>query len=87
MHEDIDSLHTGIFATLIEVPRPDRTSNHRTNEILAFFERPNTSNGPTNGRRECLRGSALCFHNLINHGAGSRLETGRFRHHLHLQER
>jgi hypothetical protein len=35
--------------------------------VLAYFDRPGTSNGPTeaiNGRLEHLRGSALGFRNL-----------------------
>lgn len=36
----------------------------RAEDLLAYFERPGTSNGPTeaiNGRLEHLRGSALGF--------------------------
>jgi len=56
--------------------------------LLAYFERPHTSNGPTeaiNGRLEHLRGSALGFRNLTNYIARSLLETGGFRPQLHLQ--
>jgi Transposase len=38
--------------------------------VLAYFDRPGTSNGPTeaiNGRLEHLRGSALGFRNLTNY--------------------
>ena len=38
--------------------------------MLAYFDRPGTSNGPTeaiNGRLEHLRGSALGFRNLTNY--------------------
>ena len=51
-------------------PAPDR------------FDRPGTSNGPTeanNGRLEHLRGSALGFRNLTNYIARCLLETGGFR--------
>ena len=54
--------------------------------MLAYFERPHTSNGPTeaiNGRLEHLRGSALGFRNLTNYIARSLLETGGFRPRLH----
>jgi transposase len=47
--------------------------------VLAYFDRPGTSNGPTeaiNGRLEHLRGSALGFRNLTNYIARSLLETG-----------
>ena len=42
--------------------------------MLAYFDRPGTSNGPTeaiNGRLEHLRGSALGFRNLTNYIARS----------------
>ena len=55
-------------------------------DILAFFDHPGTSNGPTeaiNGRLEHLRGSALGFRNLTNCIARSLLETGGFRPLLH----
>ncbi|GAB3897540.1 hypothetical protein GCM10027612_54040 [Microbispora bryophytorum subsp. camponoti] len=54
--------------------------------MLAYFDRPGTSNGPTeaiNGRLEHLRGSALDFRNLTNYIARSLLETGGFRPRLH----
>ena len=54
--------------------------------MLAYFDRPGTSNGPTeaiNGRLEHLRGSALGFRNLTNYIARSLLETGGFRPQLH----
>ena len=55
-------------------------------DILAFFDRPGTSNGPTeaiNGRLEHLRGSALGFRNLTHYIARSLLEAGGFRPALH----
>ena len=58
----------------------------RAVDVLAYFDRPGTSNGPTeaiNGRLEHLRGSALGFRNLTNHIARSLLETGGFRPRLH----
>jgi hypothetical protein len=54
--------------------------------VLAYFDRPGTSNGPTeaiNGRLEHLRGSALGFRNLTHYIARSLLETGGFRPQLH----
>jgi len=53
---------------------------------LGYFDRPGTSNGPTeaiNGRLEHLRGSALGFRNLTNYIARSLLESGAFRPRLH----
>ncbi|WP_230865218.1 transposase, partial [Mycobacterium canetti] len=50
------------------------------------FDRPGTSNGPTeaiNGRLEHLRGSALGFRNLTHYITRSLLETGGFKPRLH----
>ena len=55
-------------------PPLGRTLEQRAADILAFFDRPGTSNGPTeaiNGRLEHLRGSALGFRNLTNYIARS----------------
>ena len=63
-----------------------RTLKKRAADVLAYFDRPGTSNGPTeaiNGRLEHLRGSALGFRNLTNYIARSLLETGGFRPQLH----
>ncbi|WP_411161170.1 transposase, partial [Actinomyces urogenitalis] len=64
----------------------DRCDQQRAGDILAFFDRPGTSNGPTeaiNGRLEHLRGSALGFRNLTHYIARSLLEAGGFRPALH----
>lgn len=82
----IESLRTGVPAPLVELRRLGRTLNHRAHDILAFFDRPGTSNGPTeaiNGRLEHLRGSALGFRNLTHYIARSLLEAGGFRPLLH----
>ena len=63
-----------------------RTLKQRATDVLAYFERPGTSNGPTeaiNGRLEHLRGSALGFRNLTNYIARCLLEAGGFRPRLH----
>ncbi|WP_188756349.1 transposase, partial [Microbacterium album] len=86
MRAVIDALTSGVPAALIELRRLGRTLTQRAADILAFFDRPGTSNGPTeaiNGRLEHLRGSALGFRNLTNYIARSPLETGGFRQHLH----
>ena len=73
-------------AALVEVTKLGRTLNQRAVDVLAYFDRPGTSNGPTeaiNGRLEHLRGSALGFRNLTNYIARSLLETGGFRPRLH----
>lgn len=86
MQSVIDSLTTSVPTLLVELRRLGRTLKQRAADILAFFDRPSTSNGPTeaiNGRLEHLRGSALGFRNLTNYIARSLLETGGFRNHLH----
>jgi hypothetical protein len=77
-------------AALIEIRRLGRTLKQRAVDVLAFFDRPGTSNGPTeaiNGRLEHLRGSALGFRNLTHYIARSLLETGGFRPALHPRSR
>jgi len=84
----IASLHHGVPAALTELVTLGRTLNKRAADVLAYFEHPRTSNGPTeaiNGRLEHLRGSALGFRNLTNYIARSLLETGGFRPRLHPQ--
>ena len=82
----IDSISSGVPAALIEVAKFGRTLKKRAADVLAYFDRPGTSNGPTeaiNGRLEHLRGTALGFRNLTNYIARSLLETGGFRPLLH----
>lgn len=80
----IAALRDGVPAVLAELRRLGRTLNQRAADVLAYFERPGTSNGPTealNGRLEHLRGSALGFRNLNNYIARCLLETSGFRTH------
>jgi len=82
----IESLRTGVPGTLVELRKLGRTLNARKSDVLAYFDRPGTSNGPTeaiNGRLEHLRGTALGFRNLANYITRSLLETGGFRPLLH----
>ena len=82
----IDALSAGVPAGLTELIRLGQTLKRRAADVLAYFDRPGTSNGPTeaiNGRLEHLRGSALGFRNLTNYIARSLLETGGFRPQLH----
>ena len=82
----IASLTSGVPKALTELITLGRTLNKRAVDVLAYFDRPGTSNGPTeaiNGRLEHLRGSALGFRNLTNYIARSLLETGGFRPRLH----
>jgi transposase len=84
----IETLSAGVPKPLQEVITLGRTLKKRAADVLAYFDRPGTSNGPTeaiNGRLEHLRGSALGFRNLTNYIARSLLETGGFRPRLHPQ--
>ena len=86
MQRLIDSLRHGVPDALSEAITLGRTLAKRATDVLAYFDRPGTSNGPTeaiNGRLEHLRGSALGFRNLTNYIARSLLETGGFRPRLH----
>ena len=86
MEKLIASVSTGVPAALSELITLGRTMKKRAGDVLAYFERPGTSNGPTeaiNGRLEHLRGSALGFRNLTHYIARSLLEAGGFRPQLH----
>ena len=57
----IESVSTGVPKALVEVTKLGRTLKKRAADVLAYFDRRGTSNGPTeaiNGRLEHLRGSA-----------------------------
>lgn len=84
----ITSIGTGVPEALREVITLGRTLRRRAADVLAYFDRPGSSNGPTeaiNGRLEHLRGSALGFRNLTHYIARALLETGGFRPRLHPQ--
>ncbi|MCT1812804.1 ISL3 family transposase, partial [Micrococcus luteus] len=90
MEKVIAALSKKVPDTLEELGKLGRTLTKRAADVLAFFERLGTSNGPTeaiNGRLEHLRGSALGFRNLTNYIARSLLESGGFRPLLHPQMR
>ena len=85
MRKVIDSISSGVPKALTEIITLGRTMRQRATDVLAYFDRRGTSNGPTeaiNGRLEHLRGSALGFRNLTNYIARSLLETGGFRPQL-----
>lgn len=86
MQAVIDAVTSGVPTALVEIRRLGRTLKQRAADVLSYFDRPGTSNGPTeaiNGRLEHLRGSALGFRNLTNYVTRSLLEVGGFRPHLH----
>ncbi len=73
-------------AALIEIRRLGQTLKRRAKDILAYFDQPRISNGPTealNGRLEHLRGIALGFRNLTNYTIRALLETGGLKPQLH----
>jgi len=78
----IVALGAGVPDPLTELITLGRTLTRRAADVLAYFDRPGTSNGPTeaiNGRLEHLRGTALGFRNLTNYILRSLLDTGGFR--------
>jgi transposase len=82
----VDTPSSGVPKPLVELARLGRTLEKRAADVRAYFDRPGTSNGPTeaiNCRLEHLRGSARGFRNLTNYIARSLLETGGFRPQLH----
>ncbi|WFP16182.1 ISL3 family transposase [Citricoccus muralis] len=86
LQEVIASLSRGVPKRLTELVSLGRTFKRRATDILAYFDRPGTSNGPTeaiNGRLEHLRGTALGFRNLTHYITRALLDTGGFRPYLH----
>ena len=78
----IDTLKNGVPAGLAELRTLGRTLHRRRDDILAFFDHPGTSNGPSeaiNGLLEHLRGTARGFRNIVNYIARSLLDAGGFR--------
>ncbi len=88
MSKLIESVSGGVPNVLSEIITLGRTLKKRADDVLAYFERPSMSNGPTeaiNGRLEHLRGSPLGFRNLTSCIARSLAETGGYRPRLHRQ--
>ena len=64
MEQVIQATSNAVPGALAEVITLGPTLNKRAADVLAYFDRPGTSNGPTealNGHLEHLRGSALGF--------------------------
>ena len=62
LRHTIGRISAAVPAELIEIRQLGRTLTKRAADVLGYFDRPGTSNGPTeaiNGRLEHLRGSAL----------------------------
>lgn len=86
MKKLIVDITAGVPQALKEICQLGRTLKRRAVVVLAYFDRPGTSNGPTeaiNGRLDHLRGTALGFRNLRNYIARTLLEAGGFRPQLH----
>ena len=82
----IDTIKAGVPAGLDELRTLGQTLHRRRDDILAFFDHPRTSNGPTeaiNGLLEHLRGTARGFRNIINYIARCLLDAGGFRPQIH----
>ncbi len=82
----IDTIKTGVPAGLDELRVLGQTLHRRRDDILAFFDHPRTSNGPTeaiNGLLEHLRGTARGFRSLVNYIARCLLDAGGFRPQIH----
>ena len=73
MEADINTLtSTRVPRGLTELITLGRTLKRRARDILAYFNHPHTTGGPTkaiNAPLEHLRGSALGFRNLSNYNA------------------
>ena len=85
MQRLIDSLKQAVPDGVEEIQTLARTPVSRSQDVLAYFDRPRTSNGPTeaiNGRLEHLRGIALGFRNLTSYTIRSLIHTGRLKDHL-----
>ena len=89
MEAEINTLtSTRVPRSLTELTTLGRTLKRRATDILAYFNHPHTTGGPSeaiNGRLKHLRGTALGFRNLTHYIARCLLETGGFRPQLHPQ--
>ena len=86
MVKPTESPSHGVPAAPSELTTPGRTLKQRSDDVLAYLDRPGTSNGPTeaiNRRLEHLRGPAPGFRNLTNYIARSLPESRGFRPRLH----
>lgn len=75
----IASLRRGVPDGLPELATLGRTLSRRAADVLAYFDRPGTSNGPSeaiSGRLEHLRGTALGFRNLASYTTRALLDSG-----------
>ena len=81
----IGKIATGVPAGIEEIARLGRTLKRRREDVLAYFDHPGSSNGPTealNGRLEHLLGIAQGSRNLTHYTARGLIHTGGLRHQL-----
>ena len=85
MQRLIDSLKQAIPDGLEEIQTLAKTLTSRSQDVLAYFDRPRTSNGPTPGDQRmpgAPRGIAPGFRNLASYTIRSLIHTGRLKDHL-----
>ena len=89
MQADINTLtFTRVPKNLTDLMTLGRTLTRRAGDILAYFDHPHTTVGPTtaiNCRLERLHGSGLGFRNLTHCITRGFLETGVFKSQPHLK--
>ena len=82
----ITNIHSDVPASLEELRSLGQTMKQHRDDILAFFDLPGTSNGPTeavNGLLEHLRGTAKGFRNIVTYIARCLLDAGGFKPLIH----
>lgn len=82
----ITSIHSDVPASLEELRSLEQTMKQHRDDILAFFDHPGTSNGPTeavNGLLEHLRGTAKGFRSIVNYITRCLLDAGGFKPLIH----
>ena len=56
LNKVINTIARGVPAALAELRKLGSTLNRRAGDVLAYFDHPRTSNGPTEAICECLPG-------------------------------
>ena len=82
----ITSIHSDVPASLEELRSLGQTMKRHRDDILAFFDHPGTSNGPTeavNGLLEHLHGTSKSFCSIVNYVARRLLDAGGFKPLIH----
>lgn len=80
-----DTLSSGVPQALEELAEPDPTPSKRRTHILAYFDHPHTTGGPTkaiNGRLTHPGGIALGFRNPNHYTTPNPIHAGGFKKQL-----